>query len=260
LWVRSVLPHQTSQSTSATDAIACCWQCLYARQCTVGQEVLCSAYCFEPWLQRGLVGRAHADSEPHISQGQKVLYGRGIPIGVWQNQPCHAGAHDSRLERALCRRRYCLDACQRRWHASCHQSRGGLLWRGSGHVGLQQPLCHGHDSIQHHLHERRTHCRRRRVVGGHDQGATGRADRLDRPGVDSYVWPQSGAPQLALHHSRIAVPRHRSRVGESRRRTSVCHVVRRSPFRYCATRARSFQLEAWRMCAACRSRCMQQSC
>ena len=55
------------------------------------------------------------------------------------------------------------------------------------------------DHAQHDLHQRRADRRRRRLVGGHDQGAAGAPHRLAGQVVDAGLRAQGGASQRALH-------------------------------------------------------------
>ena len=93
-----------------------------------------------------------------------------------------------RLESLDRRRRHCLDQARCAGLSARHQSRSRILWRSPGDVAENQSQCDGDSLAQHHLHQRRTHSGRRRVVGGHDRRATGRV--LDWQGT---VW----TPEIA---------------------------------------------------------------
>ena len=96
---------------------------------------------------------------------------------------------------------------------------GRLLRRRAGHLVRVQPQRDGDAEGERHLHQRRADRRRRRVVGGHDQGrrprtsSTGRA-RTGRRGLRA----QGGAPERALHRAVDPVPVARSANGTTRRR------------------------------------------
>ena len=79
------------------------------------------------------------------------------------------------------RRRHRLDALRRRRPPLRDQPRGRLLRRRARHRRGHQRQ-RGADLLrQQHLHQRRAHRRRRRLVGGPDRDAAGRAHRLEGP-------------------------------------------------------------------------------
>ena len=82
-------------------------------------------------------------------------------------------------------RRHRLDQAGRERPLARHESGGGLLRRCSGHFVQDQSQRHGHAVAQHDLHQRRSHARRRRVVGRHDGGAAGRMPRLAGQALDA---------------------------------------------------------------------------
>ena len=69
------------------------------------------------------------------------------------------------------------------------------------------------DRPQHDLHQLRQDRRRRRLVGGHDQGAARAPDRLARRGLDAGVGQTGGASERPLHHAGLGLPLDRPRVG-----------------------------------------------
>ncbi len=81
-------------------------------------------------------------------------------------------------------RRHRLDEVRAGRPAARDQPRGGLLRRGAGHEHEVQPERPAHHRTQRHLHQLRDHPRRRRLVGGDDRPAAGRADRLAAPALD----------------------------------------------------------------------------
>ena len=93
---------------------------------------------------------------------------------------------------------------------------------------------------QHHLHQRRAHSRRRRLVGRHDGRAARRMSRLAGPPVDSRDRQgdrrQGRASELALHRARFAVPHHRPGMGRSQRRADQRVHLRRPPRHHHAAR------------------------
>ncbi len=56
---------------------------------------------------------------------------------------------------------------------------------------------------EHHLHQHRAHCRRRRVVGGNGRAARG-THRLEGPALEQGPRHTRGAPELSLHRARPA--------------------------------------------------------
>ena len=61
----------------------------------------------------------------------------------------------------------------------------GLLRRRARHGREDEPQRHGDDPREHDLHQLRDDRRRRRLVGGHDQGAARAPDRLARQRLDA---------------------------------------------------------------------------
>ncbi|MCK7493303.1 MAG: phosphoenolpyruvate carboxykinase domain-containing protein [Comamonadaceae bacterium] len=83
------------------------------------------------------------------------------------------------------RRRHRLDQAGRRRPPVRDQPRGRLLRRRPGHELQDEPELHGFAQARRHLHQRRAHRRRRRLVGGHDRRAAGAPDRLAGQGLDA---------------------------------------------------------------------------
>ncbi len=68
-----------------------------------------------------------------------------------------------------------------------------------------------HDRAQHDLHQLRAHRRRRRLVGGSDQGAARASDRLARQRLDAGLRAAGRASQRPLHDARSPGPGDRLR-------------------------------------------------
>ena len=83
------------------------------------------------------------------------------------------------------RRRHRLDEVRRGRPPVRDQPGGRLLRRGSGHGRAHQPQRDQDGGARHGIHQLRAHRRRRRVVGGDDQGAPRAPDRLARQRVDA---------------------------------------------------------------------------
>jgi phosphoenolpyruvate carboxykinase (GTP) len=80
--------------------------------------------------------------------------GRGLPVGLRQDEPRHARADHPRLEGRDRRRRHRLDAFRRRRPPVRHQPGGRLLRRGAGHRREDQRE-RVEDAVgQLHLHQR----------------------------------------------------------------------------------------------------------
>ena len=109
------------------------------------------------------------------------------------------------------------------------QSGEWLLRRRAGHVVQLEPERDGDDQEEHDLHERGHDRGRRRLVGGHDEGAPGQAHRLDRQAMDAGLRPQGGAPERPVHRASVAVPDGRPGVGEPRGRADQRLHLRRPP-------------------------------
>ncbi len=84
------------------------------RQLPARQEVLLAADRLGDGPRRGLAGRAHADLEADVTGGQGLPHHRRLPVGLWQDEPRHAGADDPRLEGRDAGRRHRLDAVRPR--------------------------------------------------------------------------------------------------------------------------------------------------
>ena len=83
----------------------------------------------------------------------------------------------------------------------------GLLRRRAGHELRVEPERDEDDHARHHLHERRAHAGRRRVVGGQGRPRPRRAHRLEGQPLDAQVDGEGGAPELALHGAGDEQPR-----------------------------------------------------
>ncbi len=70
---------------------------------------------------------------------------------------------------------------------------------------------------EHDLHELREDRRRRRLVGGDDQGAAGARDRLARRRLDAAVRRSGRPPERALHDARPPRTRRSRTTGRTRR-------------------------------------------
>ena len=69
------------------------------RKCVAGQEMLFTADRVGDGPRRGLARRAHADPQADLAGEQGVLLRRGLPVGLWQDQPRDAAADHPRLAR-----------------------------------------------------------------------------------------------------------------------------------------------------------------
>ena len=105
------------------------------------------------------------------------------------------------------------------------QSRGRLFRRRAGNVVRVEPERDGHAARERDLHQRRADRRRRRLVGGDDQGAAGASHRLAGPVVDAGLRPQGGAPECALHRLGGRSARRSIRTGTAR---TACRSTRSS--------------------------------
>ena len=130
-----------------------------------------------------LARRAHAHPRRRLARGGEDLRRGCVPERVRQDQFRHADPAEGirRLEGHHGRRRHRLDQAWRRRPVLRDQSRSRLLRRRARHLRGHQPERDGDAARELHLHQRRAHARRRRVVGRHDQArrrpssSTGRA-------------------------------------------------------------------------------------
>ena len=188
------------------------------RQRAAGQEVLRAAHRLGDGARRGLAGRAHADPQAHLARGRrsKVRH-RRVPVRVRQDQPGHADPDAAGLEGGDRRRRHRLDEVRRRRPPVRDQPRGGLLRRGARHRREDQPERDGDRCERNTIFTNcALHRRRRRLVGGHDQGAA-RRTRSTGSGAD---WtPESDdarrPPQRPLHDPGGAGPVRSRRSGRT---------------------------------------------
>ncbi len=104
-----------------------------------------------------------------------------------------------------------------------------------------------HDRAQLDLHQLRQDRRRRRLVGGSDEGASGPFDRLARQRLDARVRRPRGAPECTLHDAGRPGPGDRARVGGPQGRTDRRDAVRRSPLDRRAARDGGLRLGARRV-------------
>ena len=123
----------------------------------------------------------------------------------------------------------------------------GLLRRRAGHRRDDQPDRRADALGQHDLHERRAAPRRRRLVGGPHRHRSREPHRLGGQRVDARLRSSGGAPQLALHGRRRAVPADLRRLGRARRRADRRDPLRRAPRDERAARRRGPLLEARRV-------------
>jgi phosphoenolpyruvate carboxykinase (GTP) len=91
-----------------------------------------------------------------------------------------------------------------------------------GTSDVDQPGGDGVDPCQHHLHQRRAHRRRGRVVGGPRRRAARPRHRLAGQRLDARRRP-GGPPQRAVHRAGRSEPGHRPRVGRPCRRARSVH-------------------------------------
>ena len=249
------------------------------RQRAARQEVLRAAHRERDGPRRGLARRAHARPQAHLARGRRAAPGRGVPERVRQDQPRDAGAHRPWLEGRDGRRRHRLDAVRRGRSPARDQPRGRVLRRRPGHRHEDERQ-RGRDAVrQLHLHQRRAHRRRRRVVGGADatprrrtwstgRAATGRPRRPSRPRTPTAGSPlprRSARPSRTAGRTPRVSPSTRSCSAGGARRTcrsstspstgsTACSSARRCrPSRPRQPRARSAR------CAATRSRCCRSA-
>ena len=140
------------------------------RQRAAGQEVPGAADRLGHGPRRGLDGRAHADPQAHLARGRRQVRHRRVPQRVRQDEPGDADPRDRGLDRRDRRRRHRLDEVRRRRPALRDQPRGGLLRRRARDGRGDEPERDGDGPREHDLHELREDRRRRRLVGGDDEG------------------------------------------------------------------------------------------
>ena len=107
-------------------------------------------------------------------------------------------------------------------------------------------------SQQHHLHQRRAHARRRRLVGRHDRRAARRMPRLAGQPLDAGDRARRPGAKAAHPNARftapaVAVPDHRPGLGRSRRRADQRDHLRRPPRHHHAAGLPGVQLERRRL-------------
>ena len=218
------------------------------RQRAARQEVLRAAHRLGDGPRRRLARRAHADPQAHQPGRRVEVHRRRVPVGVRQDQPGDARAHDPGLEGRDDRRRHLLDEVRRRRPPVRDQPGGRLLRRRPRHRLRHQRQRDGDAVGQQHLHQHRAHRRRRRVVGGHDRHArrrappTGAATR-GTPRVDT----PAAHPNARFTAPAVAVPVDRAGVGGPRRRADLGDPVRRPPAHHGAARDRGLRLGARRV-------------
>ena len=93
----------------------------------------------------------------------------------------------------------------------------GFFGVAPGHRREDQPERDRDDRAQHDLHQLRQDRRRRRLVGGADQGAAGAPDRLAWQRLDARLRDARRPPQRPLHRPRRSGPGDRPGVGGPRR-------------------------------------------
>ena len=143
------------------------------------------------------------------------VHRRRLPVGLWQDQHGHDDPHPPRVEGRVRRGRHRLDEVRRRRPALRRQPGGGLLRRGPGDLGGDEPERHEDPGREHHLHQRGQDRRRRRLVGGHEPRSRP-PRRLEGRGLDARVRRSRRPPQRPLHRPGVAVPGHLPELGRPR--------------------------------------------
>ena len=155
------------------------------RQRAARQEVLRAADRLGDGARRGLDGRAHADPQADLPRGRGQVHHRRVPERLRQDEPGDADPDARGLDGRDDRRRHRLDEVRRGRAAVRDQPRGRLLRRRAGHGRGDEPERDPHDRAQLDLHQLREDRRRRRLVGGPDQGDARAPDRLARQRLDA---------------------------------------------------------------------------
>ena len=158
---------------------------------------------------------------------------RGVPVGLRQDQPRDARADRAGLEGRDGRRRHLLDAL-RPTTAGCTRStrRPASSASPPALASTTNPNADRDAVGQLHLHQRRAHRRRRRVVGGPDRRGACAPDRLEGQRLDAGVGRRPRAPQRPLHRTGRAVPVDRRQLGgpgRRRRSTRSCSAAAAPP-------------------------------
>jgi hypothetical protein len=187
-------------------------------------------------------GRAHAHRRRGKPEGRENLSLRRLPVRLRQNQPRHAHPAEvlsgRRLENHHRRRRHRLALAARGRQTPRHQPGNRLLRRGSRHRHGHQPAGHGIDHRKLHLHQRRPHRRRRRLVGRHGRRTARPRHRLDRPGLDTRIaaasapTPTPASPRRP-HSARRSIQNGRTRTA-CRSTASSSAAAAPPPCRWCS--------------------------
>ncbi len=194
------------------------------RQCASGQEMLRPADRLQHRARRGLAGRAHAHSRRRRPARREDLCHRCFSLGVRQDELRHDDPpRGLRGVEGVDRRRRHRLAQARRVKTDCGRSIPRAASSASRQARRGKPTRTRWPTLsrEHDLHERRTHARRGRVVGGHDGRAAAGVHRLAGEALDATDRARDGGKgrpsQLAVHGPRLAMPDHRPGLGRSPR-------------------------------------------
>ncbi len=165
------------------------------RQRAARQKMLRAAHRLGDGTRRRMARGAHADPRRDRAVGRQDLRRCRVPQRLRQDQfrDDDSAPRHGRLEGDDDRRRHRMDQAACRRVSARDQSRGRLLRRGAGDVVRIESERDGNARARRHLHQRRAHRRRRRLVGRHDARNPGASHRLAGSVVDARVRSQGCA-------------------------------------------------------------------